>query len=88
MCALVGQIKNCIFSVLHKIPRIVTELFDQPAVMFKFDIQRYLVYIMLRRVFFILIVDIIPFQRTDNYTKETLQYTAHSNSGIQIFQIS
>jgi len=51
LCALVGQIKNFVYLVLHKIPRIVTELFDQPAVTCKFDIQRYLVFIMLKCVF-------------------------------------
>jgi hypothetical protein len=74
--------------VLHKIPRIVTELFGLPVVMCKFDLQRYPVFIMLKCMFSIFpIFDIIPFQRTNNYTKETLQYPVHSN-GTQIFEIS
>ena len=73
--------------MLHKIPRIVTELFNLPAVMSKFDLQRYLVFIMPKCMFSIPIFDIIPFRRTNNYTKESLQYPVHSN-GTQIFEIS
>jgi hypothetical protein len=39
--------------------------------MCKFDIQRYLIFVMLKCMFFLPILDIIPFQRTDSYSKET-----------------